>query len=85
MGVCVCVCVCVSCMLGDFCRLADKERVAAALENPALRNLINNGIVRHPAAGRNTWQEFVHASLGRGSSRINEGRTSEGTQRNMTT
>ena len=25
-------------------RLADKERVAAALENPALRNLINNGI-----------------------------------------
>ena len=26
-------------------RLADKERVAAALENPALRNLINNGIV----------------------------------------
>ena len=25
-------------------QLADKERVAAALENPALRNLINNGI-----------------------------------------
>lgn len=27
-------------------RLADKERVAAALENPALRNLINNGIAK---------------------------------------
>merc|ERR1712061_942863 len=25
-------------------QLGDKERVAAALENPALRNLINNGI-----------------------------------------
>lgn len=35
-----------SCILLCGSRLADKERVAAALENPALRNLINNGIVQ---------------------------------------
>lgn len=41
-------------------RLADKERVAAALENPALRNLINNGIVRFSEVN---WHNICDQSL----------------------